>query len=147
VTLANSELVSARNIGLPSVSPTGPSAVTSSCLSSNGRFFAFSSRAEDLVTNDGNFYRDVFVQDRVNGINVLVSVSTNGISANGPSYDASISCNGRYVVFVSQASNLMAGVVDTNRAPDVYVRDVIAGTTALVSVANNGAAAGNGASW
>ena len=101
-------------------------------ISTNGQFALFESAASDLVANDTNSANDVFVRDVVNGVTTLVSVSTNGGSANGASYHSAMTPDGRYVVFVSAASNLVAG--DTNGIPDVFVRDLQAGTTTLVSV-------------
>jgi Tol biopolymer transport system component len=138
------ELISVRDAIFNSITPSGPSAITSSCLSSNGRYFAFSSRADDLVTNDSNRFRDVFVQDRVGGGTLLVSVNTNGVAGNGPSTDASISANGRFVAFVSAASDLIAK--DTNGVADIFVRDLASGTTALVSQTSDGAIANRASS-
>jgi hypothetical protein len=72
-----------------------------------------------------------------------VSVAADGGDANGPSSNPDLSADGRFVVFDSAASNLVAG--DTNGAPDVFVRDLRTGTTALVSAARGGGP-GNGAS-
>jgi hypothetical protein len=65
-----------------------------------------------------------------------VSVSSNGTQANGPSFSyssSSVSANGRYVVFESDASNLVAG--DTNGVSDIFVHDRQTGQTTRVSVA------------
>ena len=65
------------------------------------------------MANDTNGCRDVFVRDQIAGMNVLVSVSTNGnASGDGISTDPVISGDGRYVAFTSGADNLVAG--DTN---------------------------------
>ena len=71
-----------------------------------------------------------------------VSVDSNGVQANGPSSHPSISASGRYVVFGSNASNLVAG--DTNNQVDVFVRDLQAARTSLVSVAADGGLANEG---
>jgi Tol biopolymer transport system component len=85
------------------------------------------------------------VRDLVAGTNILVSVNTNGnASGDGLSTDPSISSNGQYVVFTSSADNLVPG--GTN-ARNVYIRDLQAGTTALVSVSTNGVDPGNGDSF
>jgi hypothetical protein len=68
-----------------------------------------------------------------------VSVATGGTQANQQSSDASISGDGRYVVFQSRATNLDAR--DTNAVDDIYIHDRVAGTTTLVSVGLGGAAA------
>lgn len=136
-----SELISVRDLSLPSATPSGASAIGSGCISSNGRYFTFSSRAEDLATNDSNGFRDVFVQDRVAGLTVLVSANTNGVSGNGPSLEPSISGDGRYVAFTSFANDIVAG--DANNTSDVFVRDMATGNITLVSVANGGVQAAN----
>ena len=114
--------------------------------STNGRFVAFYSDADNLVPNDTNGCRDVFVRDLIAGVNFLVSVNTNGnASGDGISTDPAISGDGRYVAFTSSADNLV--VVDTNRSQDVFVRDMLAGTTTLVSVSTDGINSGNGDSF
>jgi Tol biopolymer transport system component len=118
----------------------GPS--SSPALSADGARVAFVSSASNLVSGDGNGVADVFLTDR-DGKVVRVSVAADGGDANGPSSNPDISADGRYVVFESAASNLVAG--DANGAPDVFVRDLQTGTTKLVSAARGGGT-GNGAS-
>jgi len=65
-----------------------------------------------------------------------------GVSGNGASYNQAISADGRFVAFTSEATDLV-DISDTNKAPDVFVRDLLAGTTALVSVNLEGTATGN----
>jgi Tol biopolymer transport system component len=113
-------------------------------MSADGRFVAFQSEANDLVPNDTNgpFTTDVFVRDLVSGVTSLVSVNQNGTaSGNDRSFGASISANGRFVVFQSAASDLVSN--DTNGTIDVFVRDLVQGTTTLVSVNASGTASGN----
>jgi hypothetical protein len=74
----------------------------------------------------------------------LVSVASDGTQGNDGSGGASISANGRYVAFVSGASNLVPG--DTNGVDDVFVHDRLTGQTTRVSVASDGTQ-GNGDSW
>src|ERR1019366_9965343 len=90
------------------------------------------SSASDLVVGDTNNATDVFVRDMVSGATLLVSVSTNGQVGNGASRSPAMTPDGRYVAFVSAANNLVAG--DTNGIPDVFVRDLQANVTTLVSV-------------
>jgi Tol biopolymer transport system component len=145
VSSAVTTLISAANPALPSQTPDGISGFTSFSVSSNGQFVAFYSDADNLVAGDTNGCRDVFVRDLVAGTNYLVSVSTNGISGDYISTDPAISGDGRYVAFTSSADNLVAG--DTNNAQDVFVRDLLAGTTTLVSVSTNGFYSGNSDSF
>lgn len=90
-------------------------------INSDGRYVAFMSSATNLIANDTNSKSDVFVHDRQTGITERVSVSSNGTQANGDSTFSSISTDGRYVAFSSEASNLVAD--DTNDAADIFVHD------------------------
>jgi RHS repeat-associated protein len=111
-------------------------------LSADGQLVAFQSLAEDLVANDRNRLADVFVRDPRTGVSTLVSVNRAGTaSANGRSFNPVLSADGRFVAFESEASDLVAG--DTNRAQDVFVRDLLTGTTTLVSGNRSGTASGN----
>jgi Tol biopolymer transport system component len=101
-------------------------------VSTNGRYVVFESAATDLVAGDTNTNNDIFVRDLLLGTTTLVSVGIGGQPANGASSEAVMTPDGRYVAFISSASNLVAG--DTNRIDDVFVRDLVAGTTRLVSV-------------
>jgi Tol biopolymer transport system component len=101
-------------------------------LSTNNRYVLFESAAGNLVANDTNSVGDVFVRDLVGGVTERVSVSTNGGCGNRESRSPVMTPDGRYVAFVSEATNLVAG--DTNGIADVFVRDRQAGTTTLVSV-------------
>jgi hypothetical protein len=112
-------------------------------VSSGGRYVVFESLATNLVPNDANGLGDVFVRDRQTHTTSRVSVGTGGGEGNGPSSDATISGGGRYVVFVSTASNLVSG--DTNGSADVFVRDRQTHTTSRVSVGPKGVQ-GNGPS-
>jgi Tol biopolymer transport system component len=112
-------------------------------LSANLRYVAFSSGSPDLVSGDTNGSTDVFVRDRKTGTTTRVSVSTAAGEGNGDSSRPSLSANGRYVVFQSTASNLVAG--DNNGVSDVFVHDRTTGETKRVSVATDGSE-GDGAS-
>jgi len=105
-------------------------------ISANGRYVAFESEASNLVPGDTNIRSDVFVRDMGNGLTTRASVGTGGVQGNNSSGGTSISADGRYVVFNSQATNLVGG--DTNGAADVFLRDVWAQTTTLVSATPSG---------
>jgi Tol biopolymer transport system component len=91
----------------------------SPALSADGRFVAFWSSASNLVPGDTNGAHDVFVKDLWTGAAVRVSTTAGGGQANGASDTSALSADGRYVVFTSLASNLVAG--DTNGVQDVFV--------------------------
>src|SRR5262245_2647879 len=102
-------------------------------ISTDGRYVAFESEASNLVANDTNGFSDVFLRDLQSGTTRLLSVNTSGTGGGtGASSSPVISADGRYVAFVSAASDLVAN--DTNGASDVFVGDLQSGTTTLVSV-------------
>ncbi len=111
-------------------------------ISSDGRFVAFASDASNLVEADTNGTTDVFVRDRETGATSRVSVGSNGVEGNALSYEPSISDDGRFVAYSSDASNLVGS--DANGARDVFVHDRLAGTTTRVSLAGGGAEANGG---
>ncbi len=123
----------------------GDGASSSPSLSSNAQWVAFHSAATNLVAGDTNAKLDVFLRDRSGaGMTIRVSVATGGTEATGGDSTApSVSGDGRYVVFTSTATNLVAG--DTNGVADVFLRDTVGGTTVKVSSAPAGADA-NGVS-
>lgn len=100
-------------------------------VSADGRFVAFSSDTT-LTAGDDNRSEDVFVYDMQTGSTTLVSVASDGAIGNEDSRSPDISADGRYVAFVSEASNLVEG--DTNGYADVFVHDRETGKTTLVSV-------------
>ncbi len=81
---------------------------TGPAITADGRHLAWSSLATNLVEGDTNNRSDVFVRDLVSGQTAIASVSTGGASANNRSEDASISADGRYVIFTSFAYNLVS---------------------------------------
>jgi len=114
-------------------------------VSANGRFVVFESDAANLVPDDGNGPAlDVFVRDVVAQQTYLVSRSTGGAPGDLDSYWPSISADGRYVAFNSDATNLVTG--DGNGEWDIFVRDLRDQITTLVSVASDGTQ-GNGISY
>jgi Tol biopolymer transport system component len=110
--------------------------VFSISISSDGKFVAFSSLATTLVPDDTNKVWDIFVHDRDKGETTRVSVSSDGLQADAGSYGVSISPDGRFVSFGSNATNLVPE--DTNGVMDVFVHDRQKGQTLRVSVASDG---------
>lgn len=111
---------------------------SSPSISADGSFIAFSSESDNLVPGDTNLSEDVFLHDRSTGKTRRVSVSSVGIEGNRDSRNPSISADGRFIAFESDANNLVAGV----GFGQVYVHDRIAGTTYCASV-NSGGMPGN----
>ncbi len=112
----------------------GQSTVAS--ISADGRFVAFSSYAANLVPCCGNGSSEVFLRDRLSGTTQLISTSSTGVVGNWLSAilseTHSITSDGRFIVFYSLSSNLVPG--DTNGTGDVFVKDVLTGTTERVNV-------------
>jgi Tol biopolymer transport system component len=113
-------------------------------LSADGRFVAFKSSATNLVVGDTNGGTDIFVHDRQTATTTRVSVNSSGAQASGWSSSPSISQDGRYVAFDSEAPDLVAG--DTNGVSDAFVHDRQTGVTKRVSV-DSGGAQGDQSSW
>jgi Ca2+-binding RTX toxin-like protein len=96
---------------------------------------AFESSASNLVPGDTNDKPDIFVRDTLTNTTTRVSVDSAGNQGNDSSFSVfglSISANGRFVAFRSNASNLVPG--DTNNYGDIFVRDTLTNTTTRVSV-------------
>ncbi|WP_412751430.1 TolB family protein [Krasilnikovia sp. M28-CT-15] len=121
---------------LSSTGAQGDAASHSPVINDNGRYVAFSSEASNLVSGDTNGKTDVFVRDLLRKTTRRVSVSRAGLQGNAASTSPIITGNGRYVVFYSEASNLVPG--DTNGEADLFVRDLIRRTTRLISVGRTG---------
>ena len=129
------ELISARHSALASLTANNASGFSPPSVSADGRYVAFVSDATDLVTNDTNNQRDVFVRDLLTGAIVLASADSNGVAPPAISSDPAISGDGRYVAFTSR-------IIEPGALRQVYVRDLQAGSTRLVSVAVNGVESG-----
>ncbi|HET9210825.1 MAG TPA: hypothetical protein VFR03_10535 [Thermoanaerobaculia bacterium] len=116
-------------------------------MSADGRWIVFASDATDLVPGqaDTNQDADMFLYDRLSGtVSLLSHASSSPLTAgNGQSYPylypgrhrALISADGRWTVFYSTASDLVAGVSDTNGSGDVFLYDRLSGAVSLVSFA------------
>jgi hypothetical protein len=105
-------------------------------VSADGRYVVFTSFATNLAPLDTNGVWDVFIRDRQIGLTTRVSRSSTGSQGNGTSWMGTISADGHYVAFRSQATNLVAG--DTNARDDIFVSDRHTGTTERVSVGPGG---------
>lgn len=106
-------------------------------LSGDGRYVAFGTQFSDLVPGDSNEQMDVFVRDRVLGVTKLVSKSYSGGPASGPSAWPSISDDGRFIAFLSQATDLVEGL-PTEGGSRIYVTDMQTGVTVHGSVGPDG---------
>lgn len=136
--------VFSKTTSLVTVSTNGSRAngsSTTSAMTPDGRYVVFSSAASNLTSGDTNNLKDVFVRDMQLGITRLVSVGASGASNSAfppgsslghpPESDSAvITPDGRYVCFLSTASNLVAGLKNFG---EVYVRDLISDTTVCAS--------------
>lgn len=129
-------------VSVSSAGSQGNDASGSASISGNGRFVTFSSTADNLVGGDTNEQGDVFVHDVQTGVTRLVSVSSTGEAGNGISQNPTISADGRFVAFSSEADNLVAG--DTNEAGDIFIHEIETGITTRVSVGWSGEQASEG---
>ncbi|MEU4689964.1 hypothetical protein [Actinoplanes sp. NPDC023714] len=100
-------------------------------LSGNGRYVAFDSSAANLVRGDTNGADDVFLRDRWAQTTRRVSVASSGTQGDLNSSGPSISSDGRWITFVSDATNLVPG--DTNESSDLFLHDVLTGTTRRIA--------------
>jgi Tol biopolymer transport system component len=112
---------------------------TAPAISADGRYIAFTSGASDLVPDDSNAGVDVFVRDHLSATTERISLSA-GADPEVGSFDPSISADGRYVAFASDASDLVTG--DANGRTDVFVHDRDSNSTERVSLDVDGGDAG-----
>jgi cold shock CspA family protein len=105
-------------------------------ISADGAFVTFSSSATNLVGGDTNDTEDIFVHERATGKTTRASLASDGAQGNDSSDQPLISGDGRFVTFLSWASNLVGG--DTNNVLDIFVRDLENRETSRVSVASDG---------
>ena len=121
--------ISASSAGSP-----GDNSSYGQAMSPDGRYVSFTSDATNLVPGDTNGVYDGFVHDRRAGTTSRVTLTDGGAQADARSYAPVISADARFVAFVSDATDLVAG--DTNGVADIFLRDRRAGTTVLVSGAH-----------
>jgi Tol biopolymer transport system component len=114
-------------------------------ISADGRYVRFESWASNLVEGDTNGDSDIFVHDRVTGKTTLASISNDGTQENSEPGWLSVSADGRYVAFPSDATNLVEGVTDGYM--NIFVGDRVTGKTTLESVSSNGTQANNSSSY
>lgn len=132
-----------RQVSVSSLGVPGDNHSYDPAISGDGNFVAFYSFADNLIPGLPVHTKHVYVHDLRTGTTTLASVSTAGAAGNRFSWEPAISHDGRFVAFESWADTLVPG--DTNAVADIFVRDMIAGTTELISVSSTGVQ-GNGGS-
>ena len=133
---------------LVSIDATGAPAdraAESPSVSQDGRYIAFSSVASHLAANDTNWLDDIFIHNTYLRSTWSASTSASGQLGNGPSRHPSISRDGRIVVFDSEADNLVAN--DTNRAGDIFVKNLASGAIERVNLGPASTQASRGAAY
>ena len=101
-------------------------------ISSDGNFVTFVSDATNLVAGDTNASPDIFLRDIALGTTTRISVDSDEVEGDAFSADPIISADGNYIVFQSDATNLVAD--DTNGVRDIFLRDIALGITTRISV-------------
>ena len=94
-------------------------------ISADGRYIAFTREGTWQPSNDSNGFWDVIVFDQTTATQEVLSKAADGTQSNGNSIGSSVSADGRYVAFESDATNLAAG--DSNGVMDIYIRDRVTG--------------------
>lgn len=127
----STSLVSVAASGVP-----GGGQVDAVAISGDGNVVVFQTTAKNLSPIDRDLVDDVFVHDPVTGITERASVGDVDQQATAISYEPSVSHDGRYVAFGSQAANLVSG--DVNRKQDVFRRDRLLGVTEWINLSTLG---------
>lgn len=118
-------------VSVDSAGIQGDLASIGSSISADGTLVVFASDATNLVDGDTNSVSDIFIRNKLTDKTTRVSVSSAGLEGNAPSFAPKISANGVFVVFASNASNLVTG--DNNGRSDIFVHNRLTGITTLVS--------------
>ncbi len=128
-------LLVSRALGSPTTSANGQS--TGGTITPSGEWVVYTSNANNIVSgvSDTNASTDAFVFNRLSGVNVLISRSSTSanVAANEQSQASRVSSDGRWIVFSSLATDVIAGLVDSNGVGDVYLYDRVNGSSVLIS--------------
>ncbi|ARV57483.1 hypothetical protein BZZ01_01495 [Nostocales cyanobacterium HT-58-2] len=132
----DTQTLTTNRVSVDSQGNQGNNASFSPSISADGRYVAFDSLASNLVADDTNNTRDIFVYDIQTRTTNRVSVDSQGNQGNDVSFSPAISADGRYVAFESFANNLVAN--DTNNIGDIFVYDTQTRTNKRVSIDSQG---------
>ena len=113
----------------------GPSSETN-IGGDGGQFIVFKTEASNLSPLDDNNQADIYMHDRRARTTILVSIGNDGSIGNSGSNNPVITENGQFVAFDSRSTNMVPN--DTNDRPDVFLRDLFAGTTRLMGRSKQG---------
>ena len=116
-------------------------------ISYDGRYVVFDSGADNLVSGVNNGYSHIYIHDTQAGTTSVVDTSSTGLVANSDSQSPDVSADGRYVVFMSWASNLVSGInPSTAGGQQIFIKDMKTGSIQALSI-NSSNAAGNSTSY
>ncbi len=115
IQMFTTRLISKNYDGTPNAASHGSHAPA---MSTDGRYVAFTSDSDKVIPGDNNTKNDVFVYDQATHHTQRVSVASNNRQANDNSYEPSISSDGKYVTFSSDAANLVRN--DSNATSDIF---------------------------
>jgi hypothetical protein len=145
VFIRDRQLQATTRISVSSAGAEGNSDSTWPQISADGAIVTFDSQASNLVAGDVNGTHDTFYRNRTTGVIDLAGVSSAGIQGNDMTSCGTVSSNGRFVAFVSNASNLVPDDQNTcwtmtspGRCPDAFVHDLWTGLTRRISLATDG---------
>ena len=142
ITLGTTTLASISDVGVQGNDISGNFGID---ISANGNVVVFTSRATNMVVGDNNGLIDTFVRDLALGTTTRVNVSASGIQSNGTNNEPpSISANGRYVAFSTDATTLGSG--SSNGRSDVFIKDRQTGQVLIANLSGTGLE-GNGHSF
>jgi len=133
-----------KRVSVSSTGGEGNSWSTYPSISGDGRYVTFNSTSSNLVVGDTNSAGDVFVHDLQTGETTRVSKSSTGVEGNNWSNYPTISADGRYVAFISPATNIVSNDTNGIAGRDVFVHDLQTGETTRVSISSTGI---EGNSW
>lgn len=132
-------LDSIERISVTSSGNQGSNISLNGSISDDGRYIAFESNAA-LVAADTNGNKDIYLHDRVDSSTIRISGGSGANESNDISENPIMSGDGRFIVFESEASNLVEG--DTNNAQDIFVYNRVTGNTERVSITSHGSQTG-----
>ncbi|MDQ5954172.1 MAG: hypothetical protein QG583_100 [Patescibacteria group bacterium] len=134
--LRNVTLGTTTRISVDSDEVEGDGPSNNPMISADGNYVVFESDSTNLVADDTNGVRDIFLRDIALGTTTRISVDDLGVEADGDSYYSTISPDGQYIAFVSNATNLVNN--DTNALFDVFLYDRDNQTVVRISVDDDG---------
>jgi hypothetical protein len=132
----NAHTTTRVSVSSSGVQANGPNVVTA--ISRTGRYIVFYSTATNLIdgTTVSSSDDQLYVRDTTSNTTTLVSQNSSGTVANGYAIGGNISSDGRFITFLSNATNL--GVTVTNTTPNLYLLDRSTGTFSIVNTATDG---------